>query len=75
MPIHVVEELIDALEASDQNDESVDDEPSEEVVLAVGQEDSASTVKRKTLKLQGAVGKVQILILVDSGSVGTFISD
>lgn len=75
VPIHVVEELLDALETGDLEGELSEEEPSEEVVLAVGKEDSTSTAKRRTLKLQGTVGKVHILILVDSGSVGTFISD
>ena len=45
----------------------------EETVLAVGHSDTA-TVRRKTLKLCGTIGKLDVLILVDSGIVGTFTS-
>jgi hypothetical protein len=48
---------------------------SEETVMAVGVPASAAVSKRRTMKFCGQIGKIQALILVDSGSVGTFISD
>ena len=45
----------------------------EETVLAVGHLDTV-IVRRKTLKLCGTIGKLDVLILVDSGIVGTFTS-
>jgi hypothetical protein len=74
IPIHVLEELLDALEESDP-DVASSEEKAEEVVMVVGQADAAAVSKRRTLKLHGQVGKVDILILVDSRSVGTFVSE
>ena len=59
-----------------QKGDPPEDEPVEaveETVLAVGHLDTV-IVRRKTLKLCGTIGKVDVLILVDCGSVGTFIS-
>lgn len=77
VPIHVVEELLDALQTDDLSVDDVSMDSTEEVdetLLAVGHAAVAGNCKRKTLKLCGKVGKTDILILVDSGSVGTFIS-
>lgn len=46
----------------------------EEVVLAVGQETNLGPTRRRTMKICGRIGKLEVLILIDSGSVGTFIS-
>ena len=35
---------------------------------------SSSSVRHRTLKLCGRIGKSDVLILVDSGSVDTFVS-
>jgi len=59
-----------------QKGDPPEDEPVEaveETVLAVGNSDTA-TIKHKTLKLCGTIGKLDVLILVDSGIVGTFTS-
>lgn len=74
MPIHVIEELLDALEEIDQ-DSNTKKEEVDDVVMAIGHSDVSVLPKRRTMKLSGKVGKLDILILVDSGSVGTFISD
>ena len=47
---------------------------SEGLVLAIVSKADSTTQKRRTMKLLGKIGKEQILILVDSGSVGTFVS-
>ena len=71
--LHVLEELFDAI---DTMDDAADTDSEEEVepdtVMAVG--DPLTTPKRKTMKLQGMVAGSEVLILVDSGSVATFIS-
>ena len=73
VPLHVIEEILDALvtEGDPQDDDPV--EAVEETMLAVGHSNTAS-VRRKTLKLCGTIGKMDVLILVDSVNVGTFIS-
>ena len=66
--------MLDALEETDQDTGSEEAEL-EDVVMAVGHSDVSALPKRRTMKLHGRVGKLEIFILVDSGSVGTFISD
>jgi hypothetical protein len=70
----VLKELLDALDEPDQDDVDCDDEVLEGV-HAVGYSETSVVSKRRTMKLHGQVGKIEVLILVDSGSVGTFISD
>lgn len=74
VPLHVVEELLDALDdtASDCSEEHAPE--SEEVVMAVGQATTGSENRRKTMRLCAQIGKIQVLILIDTGSVGSFIS-
>ncbi|MFS9531747.1 hypothetical protein Q6247_26690, partial [Klebsiella pneumoniae] len=69
--IHVIEELLDALEQSvdEELDASDGDENTTDVVMVVGDTASPQQLKRKTLRLHGLVANQEILILVDSGSV------
>ena len=46
-----------------------------DVVMAVGDSSDQQSVQRRTMKLCGKVGNLDVLILVDSSSVGTFFSD
>lgn len=74
--LHVVEELLDALEfASQDYEDSVEPTVDDLTVLAVQSLVSAVQSKRQTLKLLAQIGKQQVLILVDSGNIGTFVSD
>jgi hypothetical protein len=66
---------LDALEETDQDISSEEEEELEDAVMAIEHLDTSVLAKRRTLKLHGRVGKIEILILVDSGSVGTFISE
>jgi hypothetical protein len=72
--LYVKEELLDALEEVEQ-DKPETDTCVEETMLVVGHAISSGPVKRITMKLCGHIGKIEVLILVDSRSVGTFISD
>lgn len=71
----MLEELLDALEESDQEFSEKAEEELGDAVMVVGHSDTATLARRRTLKLLGHVGKTETLILVDSGSVGTFISE
>jgi hypothetical protein len=42
--------------------------------MAIGDKIVPLNTKRKTMKLSGYIGDMQVLILVDSGSVGSFVS-
>jgi hypothetical protein len=68
----VIEELWEALEHSADNEVADIDEEELEIVMAVG--DTSPKMKRKTMRLHGVVGDQDVLIFVDSGSVGTFVS-
>jgi heterodisulfide reductase subunit C len=74
VPLHVIEELLDALEAKGLDDSELDSKSIEETVMAVGHSSLPDPTKRRTMKLCGKIGKKEVLILVDSGSVASFIS-
>ena len=68
---------MDALEADEESTVDIGEEEEDEqdeTVLAVGHDVTIGALKRRTMKLCGKIGKTEVLILVDSGSVGTFIS-
>ena len=72
-----MEELFDALEFSESesgNDQKTEEE-SPDTIHALQSDPSVKTSKRRTMKILGKVGKQQVLILVDSGSIGTFVSE
>lgn len=75
MSIHVVEELLDALEeGTDTDTASLEESVEAETVMAIGDVSTQVQEKRKTMRLSGCVQGLDIMILVDSGSVGSFIS-
>lgn len=76
--LHVLEELLEAMDVvtaaeDDATDVELPDE--EQVVLIVQTKPSGTTTPRQTLKLLARIGKQSVLILVDSESIGTFVSD
>lgn len=78
VPIHVLEELWDALEI--QTTDDLDEVQSElvstdETVMAVQEKIDNAKARRQTLKLLAQVGKQQVLVLVDPGSIDTFVSE
>lgn len=78
IPLHVLEELWDALELSSAKEsEEVQFEGvmTEDSVLALQPPDKATPGRRQTRKLLARIGKQQVLVLVDSGSIGAFMSD
>jgi hypothetical protein len=73
--LHVIEELLDALEDAGTEEVEPDSEALEETVMAVGHTSPSDQSRRRTMKLCGTIGKHEVLILVDSGSVASFISN
>jgi len=65
MPRNLRQDSAEAMEAT------VDDQ----TVMALQSDSAHSRSRRHTLKLLAQIGKKQVLILVDSGSIGTFVSD
>lgn len=71
----MLEEILDALEPEDSDSTTVSvEEEEEEIVLAVSQANSVDKIKRRTMRICVTIGKQNILILIDSSSIGTFIS-
>lgn len=73
--LHVIEELLDALTPVEVSVELPEEEFSEDIISVVTSEYGNVQKRRRTLKLCGCIGKQEILILVDLGTVATFISD
>ena len=74
--LHVIEELFDAMEFQHSFDsDSGTVEEDQDTMMAVGVSTNHLAPKRKTLKLQGLVAGQEVLILVDSRSVATFVSE
>lgn len=73
VPLHVLEELWDAMQSTSEENENEPATKPEEVVLAVNRDTPPSS--RRTMKFLAHIGKTQVLVLVDSGSVGTFVSE
>lgn len=75
--LDVLEEILDALDIVESMDDVEDDQghdSEEQEVLAVPAGPVQQHTQRQTLKLLAQFGKHKVLILVDSGSVGTFVS-
>lgn len=76
IPLHVLEEILDAIEPDEDCIDEASDltSDSESPILAIADKATSCLNTRKTMKLLGTIGKQQVLILVDSGSIGTFVS-
>jgi hypothetical protein len=65
--------LWEALELQQSDD--TDQVHGDDAVRTVQAQEPEQGSRRQTLKLLAHIGKQQVLIFVDSGSIGTFISD
>lgn len=78
VPIHMFQELMELFQLDDcSDDEGNSVQDTDEVIMAVKGDSSerVTNKKRKTIRFQGFIGKQQLTILLDSGSVGTFVSE
>lgn len=76
VPIHVIEELLEFFQVDDRSDTKGDSDSDEGAKVSSISEVSTSKMKRhKTIRLLGMIGQQQILVLIDYGSVGTFVSE
>jgi hypothetical protein len=75
VPLHVIEELLEVLQIQDSPDTTSNQssESDEDTVMLLGNSAGLAS-RKKSFRLQGTIGKHQLLILVDSGSVSSFIS-
>jgi hypothetical protein len=76
VPLHMVEELIDLLHvnSSDSDQEENHSSSSEDSLMYISQCALAGTTHNKSIRLRGTLQGKQVLILIDSGSCGSFIS-
>lgn len=75
VPLHVVEEILDALESVDDPELEESSLEEDDVIATVSQSAAQDGARRRTMRICGTIGKLTVLILVDSGSVGSFVSD
>ncbi|KAK1652704.1 hypothetical protein QYE76_070509 [Lolium multiflorum] len=75
VPIHLVDELMEVLQlSSSEEDKDGDGSSSEESLMHISQFALASTSHRKSIRLQAMIKGKQVLVMIDSGSCGSFIS-
>lgn len=75
VPLHVLDEILDALEPKEDSETETSMEVEEDIIATVSQASSLDSIRRRTMRVCGNIGKLEVLILIDSGSVGSFISD
>jgi hypothetical protein len=79
VPLHIMEEVLDMMQVSgagytvNDDDSDLDDATEFMSISDPSQPARPKAKKKPTIRLWGMIGKHQLLILVDSGSVGTFI--
>jgi hypothetical protein len=76
VPLHIVEELMEVLSvsSSESEQEGKTASSSDESFMHISQCALAGTSHRKSIRLQGTIKGKQVLILIDSGSCGSFIN-
>jgi hypothetical protein len=79
--LHVLEELLEALQITDgapevasDGDESDSAGSDTEEMMKLSVHAMSGTTSRRSMRLQGVIGKQSVLILIDSGSSSNFIS-
>jgi len=76
--ISVIQELLELFQLEDSSDLTSSDNEDDQSVMAVTPLPPAPAVavprKRRTMRFRDFIGKLELLILLDSGSAGTFIS-
>jgi hypothetical protein len=76
VPIHMVEELVDLLQLhlSESDTTGQSDSSTDKSLMHISQCALAGTTHAKSIRLQGTILGKEVLILIDSGSCGSFIS-
>jgi hypothetical protein len=73
--LQVLEEVLDVLQPEPTADHSSDSSTKEDEAFSLSHQAAVGIQGRKTIKLTGKVNNQEILILIDSGSSCTFLSD
>jgi len=72
--LHVLEEVMEIF-LEDIKSEPTSDESSDDEVFSLSQATMVGVQGRKTIKITGLVNSQEILILIDSGSSSSFLSE
>lgn len=77
VPLHVIEELLEVIDYTDHSESDSDDisTPPENSLMAVSDDSSSLKKHRRTMQFRGLIGKQEVLIMVDSGSEYSFVSE
>lgn len=73
--LHVIEELVYAIEHGSSSESDQSEEEELDTIMAVSVSTNPQAPKRRTMKIHGVIDNQEVLILVDSGSVATFVSE
>lgn len=73
--LQVLEEVLDVLQPEPTTDHSSDSSSEEDEAFSLSHQAAVGVQGRKTIKLTGRVNNQEILILIDSSSSCTFLSD
>lgn len=71
--LHIVQELLEALQQDDSHQELADSDSVETVVMALSQQAFSGTESVTSFRLRGWVQGIEVLMLVDSGSSHSFL--
>lgn len=77
VPMHVMEEVLEVLkiEQTTSSDSESESQESDQEVLSLSSFAAEGVQGKKTIRLQALFQNQEILLLVDSGSSGTFVSE
>lgn len=75
MQLHVVEELLELLQADDQAPQQQADEHDGEILMSISKLATTGQTTPHTVRLLGTIAGKEMLILVDSGSSHSFVSE
>jgi hypothetical protein len=76
VPLTMVEELLELLDIHSSSEDDKDGSSSkEETLMKISYSASTCIAAKKTIRLQGTIKGKQVLILIDSGSACSFISE
>lgn len=77
VPLHIIEELLEVIDYPEYSESDSDDitTPVGNYLMAVSDDSLSLKKHRRTMQFRGLIGKLEVLILVDSSSEYSFVSE
>lgn len=75
MQLHIVEELLELLQADDQAPHQPMEDQADEYLMSISKLATTGQTIPHTVRLLGAIAGKEMLVLVDSGSSHSFVSE